>query len=74
MTDLVIKLENIANYGRYTIIKTLINSGLGHPGGSLSAIDVLTALYFEVMNVNPKDPDAKDRDRFILSKGHSFCA
>ena len=41
MTDLVIKLENIANYGRYTIIKTLINSGLGHPGGSLSAIDVL---------------------------------
>tara|TARA_B100001248_G_C27398494_1_gene467697 strand:+ start:3055 stop:3897 length:843 start_codon:yes stop_codon:yes gene_type:complete len=71
MTDLVIKLENIANYGRYTIIKTLINSGLGHPGGSLSAIDVLTALYFEVMNVNPKDPEAKDRDRFILSKGHS---
>jgi len=43
----------------------------GHPGGSLSAVDVVTALYFKVMRHNPKDPKWKDRDRFILSKGHA---
>ena len=43
-------LQDIANHARYLIINTLVNSGLGHPGGSLSAIDVLTALYFEIMN------------------------
>lgn len=69
--ELINKLVNISNYGRYLIIKTLIDSGLGHPGGSLSAIDMLTALYFEVMNIDPSDPNSPNRDRFILSKGHS---
>ncbi len=43
---------------------------MGHPGGSLSAIDVLTALYFEIMNIDSKKPDCDSRDRFIMSKGH----
>tara|TARA_Y200000002_G_scaffold27855_2_gene20902 strand:- start:3550 stop:4398 length:849 start_codon:yes stop_codon:yes gene_type:complete len=70
-TELINKLVDISNYGRYLIIKTLIDSGLGHPGGSLSAIDMLTALYFEVMEIDPSDPNSPNRDRFILSKGHS---
>ena len=69
--DRIEKLQNIANYGRYLIIKTLVNSGLGHPGGSLSSIDVMTALYFDIMNIDLSNPDNDERDRFILSKGHS---
>lgn len=42
----------------------------GHPGGSLSAADIFTYLYFKEMNVDPKNPDMQDRDRFVLSKGH----
>ncbi len=49
-------------------------AGSGHPGGSLSAIDVLTALYFHQMKVDPKNPQWEDRDRFVLSKGHSCPA
>ena len=64
------KLQNLANHARFLIIQTLINSGMGHPGGSLSAIDVLTALYFEIMNIDSKKPDCDSRDRFIMSKGH----
>lgn len=64
------ELQEISNHARYLIIQTLINSGMGHPGGSLSAVDVLTALYFEIMNINPNKPDYEKRDRFILSKGH----
>jgi transketolase len=69
--DRIEKLQRIANYGRYLIIDTLINSGLGHPGGSLSSIDVMTALYFEIMRIDSRKPDDDERDRFILSKGHS---
>ena len=43
----------------------------GHPGGSLSAVEILSLLYFEKMNVDPKDPKKADRDRFVLSKGHA---
>lgn len=70
----ITKLQNFSNYARYIIIKTLINSGLGHPGGSLSSIDVLTALYFDIMNINKNNFDNDNRDRFILSKGHSSLA
>jgi|TARA_Y100000310_G_scaffold280327_1_gene299979 transketolase len=69
--DRIEKLQRIANYARYLIIETLINSGLGHPGGSLSSIDVMTALYFEIMRIDSRKPDDDERDRFILSKGHS---
>ena len=72
--DKIEKLQKISNYARYIIIKTLINSGLGHPGGSLSSIDVMTALYFDIMNIDSKNPNHDNRDRFILSKGHSSLA
>ncbi len=64
------KLQEISNHARYLIISTLINSGMGHPGGSLSAVDVLSALYFEIMNIDSKNPSWDKRDRFIMSKGH----
>ena len=57
---------------RKDIIEMLHNSGAGHVGGDLSVIDILTVLYFKVMNVDPEKKDDPDRDRFLLSKGH--CA
>lgn len=59
-----------ANDIRIDIIKMLHEAGSGHPGGSLSAADILTVLYFHEMKGDPKDPEKKDRDTFILSKGH----
>ncbi|MBN2454800.1 transketolase [Candidatus Woesearchaeota archaeon] len=55
---------------RRTILKTIANAGSGHPGGSLSEIDILTVLYFRQMKYDAKRPDWPERDRFILSKGH----
>ncbi|MFH1519067.1 MAG: transketolase [Candidatus Omnitrophota bacterium] len=63
-------LENKANTIRKLIIKMLTEAKSGHPGGSLSATEVVTCLYFEVMNHNPQEPGWLDRDRFHLSKGH----
>lgn len=59
---------------RREIIRMLGEAGSGHPGGSLSAADILTALYFQVMNYDPQNPKWADRDRFILSKGHGAPA
>jgi transketolase len=56
---------------RESIIVQLENSKSGHPGGSLSAVEILTFLYYEKMNVNPEDPEDENRDRFVLSKGHA---
>ena len=66
--------EEIARRVRIDIIKATINAGSGHPGGSLSCADILTALYFGEMNIDPEDPDMKGRDRFVLSKGHAVPA
>lgn len=63
-------LKKIANTVRQDIIKMLAESGSGHPGGSLSAVEILTALYFGEMKINPENPKWEDRDRFVLSKGH----
>ncbi|MDR3274815.1 MAG: transketolase [Endomicrobium sp.] len=63
-------LEIISANVRKDIVKMLNVSGSGHPGGSLSAVELLVALYFKHMNFNPKDTTAPDRDYFILSKGH----
>ena len=63
-------LEKIANDIRKNIVKTVYNAKSGHPGGSLSCTDILTVLYFNQMNINPKEPNAVGRDRFVLSKGH----
>ena len=56
---------------RRDIIKMITTAQSGHPGGSLSATDIVTALYFRVMRLDPENPDWPDRDRFILSKGHA---
>ncbi len=64
-------LENIAKKVRINILKMLTASGSGHTGGSLSAVDVAVAIYFSKMNFDPQNPQLKERDRFILSKGHA---
>ena len=66
-----LKLARIANDIRIDVIEEVYNAGCGHPGGSLSMADVMTYLYFEEMNVDPKNPKAEGRDRFVLSKGHT---
>jgi len=65
------ELKSKASKIRKDIVRMITEAKSGHPGGSLSAVDVVTALYFKVMRHNPKDPKWKDRDRFILSKGHA---
>lgn len=65
------ELERIAKEIRIEIVKSIYRAGSGHLGGSLSATDILTALYFEKLRIKPKEPDWPGRDRFILSKGHA---
>jgi transketolase len=65
------ELEKMAVIIRCDIIDMICTAAAGHPGGSLSAADVVTALYFRVMRIDPKNPGWPDRDRFILSKGHA---
>ena len=59
---------------RMGIIEGVFNAKSGHPGGSLSCVDILTYLYFNHMNIDPQNPKAEDRDRFVLSKGHAAPA
>ena len=65
------ELQKIANEVRKGIVTAVHAAKAGHPGGSLSAADIYTYLYFEEMNIDPKDPKNPDRDRFVLSKGHT---
>jgi transketolase len=65
------KLVNLCKKFRKELIECLHAIGSGHPGGSLSATEIITTLYFHELNVNPKNPNDPDRDRFILSKGHA---
>ena len=67
----VADLEELARRGRMLVIESVAHSGAGHVGGPLSAMDLLITLYFRVLNIRPDEPDWPDRDRFILSKGHS---
>ncbi|MBR1598045.1 MAG: transketolase [Lachnospiraceae bacterium] len=69
-----LKLEQTANQLRKHIITSLHGAKCGHPGGSLSAADIVTYLYYEEMNIDPAEPDKADRDRFVLSKGHAAPA
>ncbi|MDY5251779.1 MAG: transketolase [Erysipelotrichaceae bacterium] len=64
-------LEKHANNIRKNIVKMVANAKSGHPGGSLSATDILTVLYFEEMNIDASNVESNDRDRFVLSKGHA---
>ncbi len=66
-----LELQKTANEVRKGIVTAVHSAKAGHPGGSLSAADVFTYLYFEEMNIDPKDPKKADRDRFVLSKGHT---
>jgi len=66
-----LELQKHANEVRKGIVTAVHSAKAGHPGGSLSAADVFTFLYFEEMNIDPKNPDMETRDRFVLSKGHT---
>ena len=66
-----LELKKKANAVRKGIVTAVHGAKAGHPGGSLSAADMFTFLYFEEMNIDPKDPKKADRDRFVLSKGHT---
>ena len=66
-----LELQKTANEVRKDIVTAVHAAKAGHPGGSLSAADLFTYLYFEEMNIDPKDPKKADRDRFVLSKGHT---
>ena len=68
------QLEKTACKVRMGIIEGTYNAKSGHPGGSLSIADLLTYLYFAKLNIDPKNPDMNDRDRFVLSKGHTAPA
>ena len=69
-----LRLKRLANNVRIGIIEGVYNAACGHPGGSLSIADIMTYLYFEEMNVDPKNPKCETRDRFVLSKGHTAPA
>jgi transketolase len=69
-----LELSRIANNIRMSIIEEVYNAKCGHPGGSLSIADILTYLYFEEMNIDPSNSEKIDRDRFVLSKGHTAPA
>lgn len=66
-----LELQKKANEVRKGILRSVHSAKAGHPGGSLSAADIFTFLYFEELNIDPKNPDKADRDRFVLSKGHT---
>ena len=66
-----VDLHEIARRGRLLVVDSVAHSGAGHIGGPLSAMDMLVALYFRILRIRPDQPDWPERDRFILSKGHS---
>lgn len=68
------ELKEIARQIRIDVIRMLTEAGSGHPGGSLSAADIVTALLFRIMRHDPERPDWSERDRFVLSKGHGIPA
>lgn len=72
--NIIHRLENTAKKIRKNVITIIYDAGSGHPGGSLSCVDIITALYFHIMKHDPKNPKWKDRDRLILSKGHAAPA
>lgn len=70
----IVELKRLANRLRIEIVKMIGAAGSGHPGGSLSEVELLVSLYFRVLRHNSQDPEWPDRDRFILSKGHGCPA
>lgn len=74
MDDRIQELKRIGNQARQDIVQMIYEAQSGHVGGSFSVIDILTVLYYAVMNVNPQNPSWSDRDRLVLSKGHAAPA
>lgn len=72
--DRIKVLENKAIQIRKELLQMIYNAQTGHTGGSLSSVDILVVLYYEIMKINPKNPKWESRDRFVLSKGHSVEA
>ncbi len=72
--DMIAELKENARKIRASIIRSIYHAGSGHPGGSLSATDIITALYFHEMKHDPENPSDPDRDRLVLSKGHAAPA
>jgi transketolase len=70
----VMALNRIASRARQAMVESLISAGCGHPGGSFSSVDLMVALYFAVLKIDPQNPAWEERDRFVLSKGHSSVA
>lgn len=68
------KLRETARQIRLLDLETVYRAGAGHIGGEMSAIDILTTLYFHTLKIDPQQPDSPTRDRFVLSKGHTACA
>ena len=69
--DEIAELKSVCRHVRMSIINTVADAGVGHTGGSLSEVEILVALYFRIMRIDPSRPNWTDRDRFILSKGHA---
>ena len=67
-------IRSICTQVRRDIVNMTADAGCGHPGGSLSIVEALVALYFEKMRIDPQNPKWEDRDRFVLSKGHAAPA
>ncbi len=74
MSPTPVELKEVATVLRRDILTMLLEAGSGHPGGSLSCVDILTVLYWQTMRVNPERPLWEDRDRFVLSKAHAAPA
>jgi len=74
MDERIAKLKKIARTLRQDVMRMIHLAGDGHPGPSLSVTDIIAALYFDIMNIDPSNPSWKDRDRLVLSKGHSCPA
>ena len=70
-TEKICQLQGVAKTIRKNIVKMITEANSGHPGGSLSATDILVYLYFNEMNVDSSNPQKADRDRFVLCKGHA---
>ena len=68
------ELSSVCKQVRRDIITMIANAGSGHPGGSLSMVELMTSVFYNHMRIDPKDPKNPDRDRFVLSKGHTCPA
>lgn len=68
--DRAVTVRGRANWMRRRLLAMIVEAGQGHPGGDLSATDIIASLYFDILRIDPADPEAPERDRFVMSKGH----